>query len=1761
MAEWRDRNRYHSESDAPAYRARGGARRARSTRERGYSENAPGPECDKYLRRCEDLSREQDPTTLIDFMTETEEELDRVIDSPRLPTPDIHSLIRLLTHSHFTEETPQTVHKINAIFGKIPDSQFITSKYNLHKFISRNFSDMTERISYQDMNKCVVSLNKTVKLLKTLLQKFHSEHDSLSHCISLLNDEIKSYDYDLGPHEKQAITELHSLLTKLSTPRGAGTKQQVGSKSVDPLDSEDDEKDYGDPFRLIPIYPFYHEIRVDSNVPLRQLITEGEYTDMETYLDIHFKLLREDMVYPLKIAIRHLLELDIKFGPQLYTYDNVKLQCITSHHQHGMIYKISFMAYGIKNKKDYDWTRSTRLKFGALVCISQKNDKGFPTFENPLWAVVTHSDEKEIKESGLISIKFKNGFERNFKFDTDYFMIESREVYFEAYCHILSCLQAIETEKMPFAKILLGKATDSKPPDYIDDQTMLDFGDLIEGDSKRIRALSDWPPPKKLNDSQYEAVKLAFTKQLALIQGPPGTGKTLVGLEIVKILLRTRRRELNARYFDKLLDESICKHPIFTITQSNHALDQFLEMIMEEEDNVVRIGSRSESEKVKTRTLFEIKKQSLDKNASKCPEKIKKLKREYWEVKKELEQRTKLIEEYSRDLKLLTNTRQLSLNQLKRIASEQHYDSLLKDRPLSITEVDNIVEMWLSYKEPKKENVTVNIPLEKNPFAIVAGVDLTIPDDVIIDDKYKTLERRIEYLDLRTKKVPGKESKTVPGNKEVEPIEAAAHVSVRRKFALYDSEELDEWYDVEEDFEDSYLEPEAVTNQYLTEENRDTLFEAAKHFKEALEKTDTDTTIPDSVLKAPNVWKLSPEDREVLFKHWVELIINTIGLVMKNYAEQYLDRTKDLEAISNGVDLYYLESAAVIGMTTTGAAKNSKLLSKLKPRVIIVEEASEVLEAHILTSLCSSVEHLIMIGDHQQLRPSNAVFSLAKLYNLDLSLFERLVNNGVQLVTLNCQHRMRPEISEVMKIIYPVLTDHELVKKYESVRGVTKNTFFISHDHLEDAKDLDSTTSSNIHEAKIAVQLTLYLLKQGYTQSEITLLTFYNGQKFLLKDLLDKEMDNLEVRITSIDKYQGEENKIVILSVVRGNILDFIGHCAVDNRVCVAFSRAKEGFFVIGNEERLREAGRKTSSKLWNKILSCFKDNNAIGTALPLCCPMHNHIVTLVSNSEDFEVVKHGGCDLKCEFILPCKHMCPHMCHPGSHDEVTCAIDCKNTLPCQHPCPGKCGVDCSTVFCTAVLDKTAPCGHLIRIACGLVGEDVLDYTCNYKCTATLVCGHPCKGTCGMCSGDSHTSCPQKCQRALICGHPCEHKCHFPAECPPCAKPCSRACVHSKCPSECGNICIGCHCEFDLKCKHFSFSVKCSEPSAHPLCEEKCSLKLKCGHPCLGVCGEPCPPICRICSPDNEYFQVYFGEEKEENSKFITLPDCGHIFEVSGLDFSFNSLTEKFTISLPHCPRCKVPVSTCLRYHEIVISIQSNIDCVKKQMYLETQEILLNKCSALNSLLAVRASNFNSDEISKALPVLKRIIMRTCSVRLYHISQLLNIVTNLYNEFPTRLWSGRSPLVNFFHCEAFNYFLNRTTEFTPKDDIEKIGFLKQLYRQCPLYAMFQITDPTKLSGKDIELFSELLDKFQTLDGTTCSGEELESTLTICEIFLHRLRGKYRLTIPVCHYDSNFRRNIADASTEWNKCKEGHFYETIQASSSATCPYCNITDSFL
>lgn len=98
------------------------------------------------------------------------------------------------------------------------------------------------------------------------------------------------------------------------------------------------------------------------------------------------------------------------------------------------------------------------------------------------------------------------------------------------------------------------------------------------------------------------------------------------------------------------------------------------------------------------------------------------------------------------------------------------------------------------------------------------------------------------------------------------------------------------------------------------------------------------------------------------------------------------------------------------------------------------------------------------------------------------------------------------------------------------------------------------------------------------------------------------------MRITAVDNFQGEDNKIVLLSLVRSNAANNIGYLAFKNRICVALSRAKRGLYIIGNMNSLSAA-----SGIWKHVQTELQNQQAIGHELDLVCGTHqiSHKVSL----------------------------------------------------------------------------------------------------------------------------------------------------------------------------------------------------------------------------------------------------------------------------------------------------------------------------------------------------------------------------------------------------------------------------------------------------------------------------------------------------------------------------------------------------------------------
>ena len=166
----------------------------------------------------------------------------------------------------------------------------------------------------------------------------------------------------------------------------------------------------------------------------------------------------------------------------------------------------------------------------------------------------------------------------------------------------------------------------------------------------------------------------------------------------------------------------------------------------------------------------------------------------------------------------------------------------------------------------------------------------------------------------------------------------------------------------------------------------------------------------------------------------------------------------------------------------------------------------------------------------RQLRPKVNNYQLTvekgEGFDLNRSLFERLVLKGYPRETLSTQHRMRPEISAfVRELTYPELMDAPSTYQRCDIRGVHSNVIFVDHTNPEDDDSLigdraDGGTKSskqNTYEVQMVLKIVRYLGQQGYKSDNIVVLTPYLGQLHQLRDALKRDSDPILNDMDSLD--------------------------------------------------------------------------------------------------------------------------------------------------------------------------------------------------------------------------------------------------------------------------------------------------------------------------------------------------------------------------------------------------------------------------------------------------------------------------------------------------------------------------------------------------------------------------------------------------------------------------------------------------------------------
>uniref|UniRef100_A0AAX7UH87 RZ-type domain-containing protein n=1 Tax=Astatotilapia calliptera TaxID=8154 RepID=A0AAX7UH87_ASTCA len=1646
---------------------------------------------------------------------------------------DLIELICLVLSKAFKSRTDRGTQQHLA--GIIKDSGFFCTSLPHYLVGMVSDSKPARRAQYpQHLENILVILSQVLNIFPA------SSVHTVSLLLTLLQASINSLrasGVDFQPQIEESVEQLQDLITHLQNRAREGTLRSDRDTYAF-LPSGEDQQD----FRTIPIYPTPQEFRQEHRPFLRPNITSQSYTNTHLYLDTHFRLLREDFVRPLREGIQQLLQNQKDIGRtnsplKTKRFDDIRIyfdtQLVVPKCTHtGIAYIVQFDAQPLKFVR---WQNSKRLLYGSLVCLSSDN------FESFLFATVSDRDPEHLQE-GQVQITFTE--ESRLKLariekDRVFLMVETT-AYFEAYRYVLEGLQEQREDDLPFQRYIVECKTDVQPPAYLRRNDNYDLSSVADPDYKaRIRPFHSlkaeaWPRMEELglDESQMKAFQLALTKELSIIQGPPGTGKTYVGLKIAQALLTNQ----------ELWRDQPDMAPMLVVCYTNHALDQFLEGIHKFlKDGIVRVGGRSNSEILKRFNLRELTHSPNFRRTLPGH-----LRNAYNQVKeKEIEEQSIKLE-----CSLKGVLREIFLH---KFILRQHWDSL--HRPPAMDEFQtwnekkpNLMMEWLGlgstvFLQRETENangndekVSMEVDEEEDLIEIAEEADL-IQAERIIEDNFGPRGIR----DAR------KKEEMQDAVREVEDLMLAMNLD-KVKIQAGQSEEGFKFQRDQRKKMKKKIRNELGKTSAMTEREEDNVFD---------------------------VWTLSQQDRWKLYRLWVARYRTELrekALLSEQAYQNAVDRLADVKRHES---LCLLKKATVVGMTTTGAAKFRQTLQEVRPRLVIVEEAAEVLEAHTITTLSRACQHLILIGDHQQ-------------------------------------HRMRPEIARLLTPhIYTELENHPSVLEYENIKGLKTNLYFVDHNHLEE-EIRDGKSHQNRHEAMFVVALCRYFLLQDYKPEKITILTTYTGQLHCLrKHMPAKEFAGVKVHV--VDKYQGEENDIVLLSLVRSNRQSKVGFLNISNRVCVALSRAKKGLYCIGNSVMLDQV------KLWSKIFHTLREKDQVGKALTLCCQNHPDREVKVSNADDFSQAPEGGCTQPCQFRLDCGHVCTRVCHPYDpehkkykcvkkcekilcdmghkctllchiecpkncpvkvekiipkcqHTQMipchqdpntfTCQEPCQKLLSCEHPCESVCGLPCTSKCKVKVILKLR-CGHTQEDACFY--KDCIDKAeCKAPCEHQLKCGHACRGTCGKCfQGRFHFACYHKCERLLICSHQCKEPCT--GDCPPCQRPCENCCVHSKCMKPCGQPCAPCIEPCAWQCAHHRCNKLCYEPCDRPPCTEPCNKTLDCGHPCIGLCGDKCPSKCRICHHD-DVTEIFFGTENEPDAYFIQLEDCKHIIEYTAMDIYMGmddnnqaNEVEQVAIKLKECPKCRTPIRNNLRYGSQINRSLEEIEMVKEKINGQQSDIE-KKTKALRTQWRENLRTYEMDDQKEYMLIKESLkkpyltandlwVVENKMDFLIRVQKLLKIEKKDMMDMDRDKFSKN---VAEFVCWLNSYHQKFTDQqvFDLQRELQRLSLLAELNVRCHLANERRQIDQIQSDVQKIRDILETWGQFTEQD----EQKVKEAMKKLDEMF----------PLSGLGISDEERKMIVSAMKmrpgHWYKCPNGHVYlitECGGAMESRHCPDCNAT----
>lgn len=339
------------------------------------------------------------------------------------------------------------------------------------------------------------------------------------------------------------------------------------------------------------------------------------------------------------------------------------------------------------------------------------------------------------------------------------------------------------------------------------------------------------------------------------------------------------------------------------------------------------------------------------------------------------------------------------------------------------------------------------------------------------------------------------------------------------------------------------------------------------------------------------------------------------------------DWRESLASPQRNFEEFLAKTRTIITATCVGVGQTKIRIDASDFDWVIVDEAARCTPGELAVPIQMG-RRVLLVGDHLQLKPMIDQELIEKVRRevrgiepaeLSRSDFERAFasNYGLQHGrALTQQYRMHPAICELVSQVF-----------YEPHRVRLTTALRRSHTSVFDSSVspvlrlpitwLDTSEAPDSHDKKrepdttyfnfaevdavmrilegIAAQPELVnSLESLDEESPIGVITMYLGQKDRLQNAFSKRAWEARfkrlVRIDTVDAYQGKENTLVIVSLVRANSEGNPGHVSTPNRCNVAISRAKDRLVIVG---ALRMWGSQHRERPMRRVVEFIRANQS----------------------------------------------------------------------------------------------------------------------------------------------------------------------------------------------------------------------------------------------------------------------------------------------------------------------------------------------------------------------------------------------------------------------------------------------------------------------------------------------------------------------------------------------------------------------------------------